>query len=109
MSEMAEVTAQYIDAVKQTETYKRFQDAKEAVHAVDGLQERLDEYRKRMFELQSLLSSNELFERMDALQNEYEDFCEDPVVSEFLEAELALCRMMQESSLQIVKEIQFEL
>ena len=45
---------------------------------------------------------------MDAFEQEFERFREDPVVDEFLRAELAFCRMMQEINLYITEAVNFE-
>ena len=46
--------------------------------------------------------------KMKAFEKEYEDFRENPLVSDFLAAELALCRMLQKHGNMIMNEIDFE-
>ena len=45
---------------------------------------------------------------MDAFEREYRELKTDKRVVEFLNAELAFCRMMQEVNLYIVEAMQFE-
>lgn len=45
---------------------------------------------------------------MDAFEKEYEEFREDSMVDDFLRAELAFCRMMQEITLCITEMVDFE-
>lgn len=45
---------------------------------------------------------------MDAFEREYEKFRDNPIVDDFLRAELALCRMIQEINIFITDEIGFE-
>ena len=44
----------------------------------------------------------------DAFERENEEFRANPLVDRFLGAELALCRMLQEVSLQVIEEMDFE-
>ena len=52
--------------------------------------------------------ANEIMDTRDAFEREYEKFRENPIVDEFLRAELALCRMMQKNNLIIMDAIRFE-
>ena len=45
---------------------------------------------------------------MEAFEQEYMKFRENPLVEDFLRAELAFCRMMQEVNILITAEIDFE-
>ena len=46
---------------------------------------------------------------MDAFEREYEKFRENPLVDDFLRAELSFCRLMQEIDLLLAQAIDFEL
>ncbi len=71
--------------------------------------DKVNEYRQRNFELQNETDSEELFDRMEAFEKEYEKLREDPLVDDFLRAELAFCRLMQEVDLLLAQAIDFEL
>ena len=81
---------------------------KEKVGRYPALKEQIDEYRRKNYEFQLLSDSDELFEKIDVFQQEYEQFREDPLVSDFLAAELAFCRMMQEINIRITEGVDFE-
>ena len=49
-----------------------------------------------------------VFEKIEAFEREYEDFREQPMVADFLAAELAFCRMMQRNNDEIMEAIDFE-
>ena len=49
-----------------------------------------------------------VFEKIEAFEREYEDFRENPLVDDFLSAELAFCRMMQKYNDRIMDAIDFE-
>ena len=54
------------------------------------------------------LLQEDLFDKMDYFEKEYKEFRENVIVDDFLKAELALCRMMQEINALIVDGLNFE-
>lgn len=62
--------------------------------------------RTRNFELQTSKDTN--FDKIDQFTRENEAFRENPLVSDFLAAELAFCRMMQEIGLYVTDQMKFE-
>ena len=48
------------------------------------------------------------FDKLDQFTRENEAFRENPLVSDFLAAELAFCRMMQEIGLYVTDQMHFE-
>lgn len=73
-----------------------------------AMREKIDEYRVRNFELQNSVQTEDLLDKLDAFEREYEKFREDPLVEEFLDAELAFCRMMQEIDVKLAEAMDFE-
>lgn len=49
-----------------------------------------------------------MLDRVEAFEQEYEKFRENPLVDDFLRAELAFCRMMQEVYVLLADEVDFE-
>ena len=68
----------------------------------------VNEYRLKNFDIQNESEGSELFDRMEAFEREYREFRENPMVDDFLRAELALCRMVQEMNVLLTAEIDFE-
>ena len=73
-----------------------------------NMREKIDDYRMRNFELQNSVYTEDLLDKMEAFEREYEKFREDPLVEEFLDAELAFCRMMQEIDVKLAEAVDFE-
>ena len=69
---------------------------------------KVNEFRQKNFELQHTSQEDELFDKLEEFEQKYEKFREEPLVEAFLQAELAFCRMMQESNLRIIDAMQFE-
>ncbi|MBO5292354.1 MAG: YlbF family regulator [Lachnospiraceae bacterium] len=108
MKMIEQATEEFIAAIRQTEEYREYIVQKEKIDRYPELKEQIYEYRRKNYELQCLGDSDELFEKIDAFQQEYEQFREDPMVSDFLAAELAFCRMMQEINIRIIEGVDFE-
>lgn len=94
--------------IKNTTIYKTYKMQKSIIEQYPALVERIDDFRRRNLEIQNSESQEVMFEAMDRFEKEYEQFREDPLVNDFLEAELAYCRMMQDIHLRITEEVEFE-
>ena len=99
---------EFVSRIKESATYKEYslQLAKLKEHPQEYQQ--VNEYRKKNFELQNTTQVDELFDKMYMFEKEYEEFRENPLVDDFLRAELAFCRMMQEIDLSIAEKLDFE-
>ena len=86
---------QMVQAIRNTDAYLEYQKQLARVKEQPELKRQIDEFRTRNFELQTSKDTN--FDKLDQFTRENEAFRENPLVSDFLAAELAFCRMMQES------------
>ncbi|MBD5546227.1 MAG: YlbF family regulator [Lachnospiraceae bacterium] len=105
---MEAAVGKFVKAVKETDTYKGYCYQLEKIKKSPELFERVNEFRHRNYEIQNTSQVNELFDKMDAFEEEYEKFRENPIVDDFLTAELAFCRLMQEIDMFITEELNFE-
>ena len=106
MNELNRAVATYIMAIKSTEIYQNYVKERDKVKQYPELKAQLDDFRKRNYEMQT--ASDTDFMRIDSFEKEYNDFRENPLVDDFLAAELALCRMLQKANMQITEAIEFE-
>ncbi len=97
-----------VEEIKKSNTYMEYDFQRDKLKKQPELFNRVQEYRQRNFDLQNGSQGEDLFEKMDAFEKEYEEFLEIPLVDDFLNAELAFCRMMQEVNLRITTELDFE-
>lgn len=110
MTDISKPMELFFGAIKETDIYLEYEKQKERIKAYPDLKEKIDRYRQQNYEIQNKTDPDQLFDRIDAFQKEYEDFREIPLVHDFLAAELAYCRMIQQINEQIKKEfaIDFE-
>ena len=107
-SEIMEAAKKFAAIIQETDTYKEYYNQREKVKKQPELYDKINEYRQRNFDLQNESDSEDLFDRMEAFDQEYAKFRENPLVDDFLRAELAFCRMMQEVEILLAAEIDFE-
>ena len=106
--EVQEALEQLAQAVKESEVYREYRRQSVRVDNAGDMREKIDEYRVRNFELQNSVQTEDLLDKLDDFEREYEKFREDPLVEEFLDAELAFCRMMQEIDVKLAEAMDFE-
>ena len=95
-----------ISSIKESDVYKKYKEKLSEVNEYPDLKKQIDEFRTRNFIMQN---SNEVaFDKLEKFEKEYEDFRENPLVADFLAAELAFCRMMQEVENHITEALQFD-
>lgn len=108
MLEMELATALFRDALHETKRYQEYLQAKEEAKKDPELWKSLQEYRKKRYEMQQLADGYELYKRLEAFEGEEQQYRTDVRAAAFLDAELALCRMMQEIFLTMVDSLDFE-
>ena len=94
--------------VCETPIYQNYIEKKNTLKLDEDLWNKVSEYRKRKFEMQALLSGDEMFDRTEAFNNEYEWLLADVRVAEYLDAELAVCRLLQKISTSLIMALDFE-
>ncbi len=106
MNELDSAVSAYITAIKSTETYRNYAAERDKVRQYPELKAQIDDFRKRNYELQSNRDTD--FHKIDQFERDYEDFRENPLVDDFLDAELAFCRMIQRANMQVTAAIDFD-
>ena len=96
------------DTIRNTQEYKEYQLQKEKVKRVPELKAQIDEFRAKNYQLQNSAQSDNLMEDTERLLRENADLLENPMVADFLQAEVEFCRMMQDVNTCIIEAIDFE-
>lgn len=106
MNDIDVAVEQMINAIICSEEYIEYDVQRNKVKQYPELKVQIDEFRTRNFMLQN--SADYRFEQIEALEKEYATFRENPLVSDFLAAELALCRLIQDIDSRLVEALHFE-
>ena len=99
---------QFVKEICATDVYKTYVMQLARLKQNPELYKQVNDYRKLTFEMQNASQVDDLFDKMDYFEKEYKEFRENVIVDDFLTAELALCRMMQEINALIVDGLNFE-
>ena len=108
MTKVEQAIEDLVSVVKQTKEYTEYRYQLEKLKMQPELHRQVDNFRQENFELQNLTPEDQLLQKTEQFEEKYQSFRENPLVTDFLEAELAFCRMMQEVNLKIMAELQFE-
>lgn len=108
MSDITRETDQLLLAIRQTDAYTNFEIQKKRINEFPELKKQVDDFRIRNFELQTGDNDIDLFEAISVFEKEYAEFREEPLVADFLAAELELCRMVQEVYARILGSVEIE-
>lgn len=103
---MEQAIETFIDAIMDSEVYRTYREELAKVKAEPGLKEQIDEFRRRNYDIQTGQDIN--FDKLDRFEKEYENFREQPLVADFLAAELELCRTIQRINMRITERLDFE-
>jgi cell fate (sporulation/competence/biofilm development) regulator YlbF (YheA/YmcA/DUF963 family) len=96
-----------IDTIRNSEVYCNYRAAHQKVAEQPELLEQINNFRRKNFIMQQTLAGDELLERSDDLAREYAGFRENPLVDQYLSAELSFCRMKQGMDDLLLKELEF--
>lgn len=89
-----------VAAIQESTVYQNFQEAERQVKEVPGLEDQIREFCWKNYEIQNS-GVEDLYERMEEFEKTYREFRRNPIVSDYLENELRLCRMLQEINARI--------
>ncbi|MCR4617870.1 MAG: YlbF family regulator [Lachnospiraceae bacterium] len=95
-----------IEVIKADEVYKEYHKQLDLIRQNPDLKRQVDDFRKRNHEMQ--MSEDLDFVKLTAFQDEFKILRQNPLVDNFLAAELDFCRMMQNINFDIVEEVDFE-
>ena len=93
--EMRKALNQFLNELQESSAFKDYKYQKERIKKVPGMKDRINDFRAKRFEFQNY-EGEDLFEKIDEFQKEYQAFKEEPIVREYLAAELEICRLVQE-------------
>lgn len=97
-----------IQALENCEDFKNYKQACASVHEHPEKEKRLYEFRKKNYLLQNSKDPVDLFAELERLEQEYADVYKDPLLSKFLKAEVAVCKILQQVNREIINCLDFE-
>ena len=95
MNEIKDCIDALLAAVQNSEEYQEFIKYKEILEQDPELLSRVNAFLANNFKLQNEANRDELFRGTEQLNRESRELRRDPLVNAFLDAEFALCKLMQ--------------
>ncbi len=109
MNRLDESISNLVAALKDSPEYRNYQEMWERMKQDPQKVQQVNDFRKRTYLLQNSRDPQvDLFTEIDRLQQESAPLRAQPDVSEYLAAELALCRMVQHINYRLMQEIDFD-
>ncbi len=94
-----------ISAIKQSDVYNEYKKQEKILLENAGLMERVDQFRAHNFQLQEEGSRDKLLETLEQIRQESAELRHVPEVNAYLDAELAMCKLLQSVAKDIVEGI----
>ena len=95
MNEIKDCIDALLAAVQNSEEYQKFEKYRDLLKENPELMDRVNTFRGNNFRLQNEANRDELFRGTEQLNRESRELRSDPLVNAFLDAEFALCKLMQ--------------
>ena len=95
MDEITKCINALLAADKDSEEYRTYKKQEEILSRNPELWQRVDQFRSNNFKLQNEANRDELFSVVEQLSRESKELRRIPEVNAFLDAELALCKLLQ--------------
>lgn len=108
MSQIEDVMDGLMTAIRNSEEFIRYQAIKEGTW-LSKTESQITEFRKKNYLLQNSQGTVDLYEETDRMENEYREFRKNPMVSEYLAAENALCKIVQQINWTLIEGLNLKL
>ncbi len=108
MSGLNKETDAFIESIKKSEEYVTYRDKLKEIKQNEELWRNVVDYRRKRYNLQNMASEEELFDKSEAFERDFSALKDTPGVEEYLDAEVALCRMIQDICMKITEAVDFE-
>lgn len=96
-----------ISAMKESQEYQRYCAAEKKLRQYPTIEQQVNEFRKKNYEIQKQKQSHNIYDELMHLQSEYATLRRNPLVDEYLSAEMALCRCIQDINRKMIRDLEF--
>lgn len=109
MNQVEKCTKELVDAILESREYQDFLKIKEKVSGDPELRKKINAFRKHNFEVQNSAEVLDMYDEIDKMYKEYEEFRKNILVDEFLKRELRVCRMIQQVSVELISAVDLDI
>lgn len=108
MKQVEMCTQSLVWSIRDSEEYQQFCKIREKFKEQPELREQLNKFRIHVFDIQNSPEPLDMYDEQKKLCKEYEEFRKNPLVNEFLQAELRVCRMLQKITTEIAGAVDLD-
>ena len=107
MKDVIKQSKQVNSRIKQSAEYRKYVDTKRVLYDNKELYNQLRDFRNRNNAIQAK-QSGDIFDEMNALLREYDELLHNSIVSDFMNAEQRICKMMQQMYGELAEGLEFD-
>ena len=96
MNKIQECVEKLLEVTREDSAYQRHFACEEMLKSNPELKKQIDEFRVAVFHMNNDDTQGDLYDITDEVENRYEKLRKVPEVNAYLEAELDVCRMLQQ-------------
>lgn len=96
------------EAIRSCEEFRTFEEMKRRLDTEPEKRKRADSFRRKNFEFQNSEESTSAQAQV-AMYHEREALRRDPLIDEYLKAELIMCRLLRQVSLSVMETVDLDL
>ncbi len=108
MEQYEKAMEEFIKALKNSRVYQEYCEQEERISSDPILVERVRRFRGNVFEMQKNSDQDEMLSMAEDIRKENVELRRIPEVNAYLDAELALCKMIQKTMRRIIGSIEFD-
>lgn len=108
MNQVELCTKELVSAILGSREYQDFQKIREKVAQDPELRKKINAFRRHNFEVQNSAEVLDMYDEIDKMYKEYEEFRKNLLVDEFLKRELRICRMIQQVSIELISAVDLD-
>jgi len=108
MNHIQDCTQELIRAILESDEYREFGRIRDKVREQPRLREEINRFRQHVFEVQNSQEPLDMYGEQERLCRDYDAFRRNPLVNDFLQSELRICRLIQQISMEIADSVDLD-
>ena len=109
MEQIALCTQALIDAIHRSDAYRNFMIVKEKIDKDPELKTKLNDFRRRSYELQNRKEGKDFYTEIERFEVEFHELRKETMISEFLQNEMEICRIIQQVNMDLALHVDLDI
>ena len=109
MEEIRRCTEELIEAIRKSDVYREYDEARVTLAGHPVLINTIIEFRMSSYEIQNSDSPEDVYEKMEQLERDFYMVRRNDIMNNYLQAELAICRTLQTINQELVGTVDLDI